>query len=354
MGDRGQRMRRATGTRARWCDSGSLRPQTGATQQIVGEGMEQHDAAHLAAAPHQHLPKIALAHLREQAFQLRADPVHPLAERAAHQLAPDRHPGTVARPRGIGIFAIASLSRDHRGGVVGPGPFNVGELAKPAIGQIPGRRLAIAVLELLEHRTQLANVAAAGVDRDPDDHLTVGIARHLDIVGRPEAAVRHLHHPRLGIRGRGPHRLPVLRLALGLSHLTLDLEFAIYIGVLLSLMLFLNQAAHPGIRDVKPDPQTRGFNFDADTGLPDCPQLKMLRLNGSVFFGAADHVNQALQHVDHQTPTQKHLLIVASGINFVDVSGAEMLVREARRRKAMGGGPRSQLTLGAAPLRRLV
>ena len=40
MGDRGQRMRRATGTRARWCDSGSLRPQTGATQQIVGERVQ--------------------------------------------------------------------------------------------------------------------------------------------------------------------------------------------------------------------------------------------------------------------------------------------------------------------------
>jgi len=40
MGGRGQRMRRATGTRARWCDSGSLRPQTGATQQIVGERVQ--------------------------------------------------------------------------------------------------------------------------------------------------------------------------------------------------------------------------------------------------------------------------------------------------------------------------
>ena len=58
-------MRRATGTRARWCDSGSLRPQTGATQQIVGERVQQHNAPNLAAAPHQDLPKIALAHLRE-------------------------------------------------------------------------------------------------------------------------------------------------------------------------------------------------------------------------------------------------------------------------------------------------
>ena len=118
-------MRRATGTRACWCDSGSLRPQTGATQQIVGEGMEQHDAAHLAAAPHQHLPKIALAHLREQAFQLRADPVHPLAERAAHQLAPDRHSGTIARPGGIGVCPIASLSRDHGCRVMAPGPVSL-------------------------------------------------------------------------------------------------------------------------------------------------------------------------------------------------------------------------------------
>ena len=35
---------------------------------------------------------------------------------------------------------------------------------------------------------------------------------------------------------------------------------------------------------------------------------------------------------------RKHLLIVASGINMVDISGAEMLAREARRRRALGGG----------------
>jgi hypothetical protein len=175
-------MRRVTGNKAHSCASDSLRPQTGSTQQIVGEGMEQHDATHLAAAPNQDLTEITLAHLREQTFQLRADPVHPLAERAAHQLAPDRHPGTVARLRGIGVFAIASLSRDHGGRVVAPGPVNVGELAESAIGEVPGRRPAIAVLQLLEHRAQLADVAAAGVDRHTDDYLTVGIARHLDVV----------------------------------------------------------------------------------------------------------------------------------------------------------------------------
>ena len=31
-------------------------------------------------------------------------------------------------------------------------------------------------------------------------------------------------------------------------------------------------------------------------------------------------------------------MVLASGINFIDVAGAEMLVTEARRRRALGGG----------------
>jgi len=120
--------------------------------------------------------------------------------------------------------------------------------------------------------------------------------------------------------------------------LFLGLQTAIYAGVLLSLMLFLKQAAHPGILDVKPVHARGAFHFDADTGLPDCPQLKMLRINGSIFFGAVEHVEDAFRRVDRDHPSQKHLLIIASGINLIDISGAELLAREARRRRAMGGG----------------
>jgi SulP family sulfate permease len=108
-------------------------------------------------------------------------------------------------------------------------------------------------------------------------------------------------------------------------------------GVLLSLMLFLNQAARPGIRDVKPDFRGGSLHFDADTGLPDCPQLKMLRVNGSIFFGAVEHVEDAFHRVDRENPQQKRLLIAASGINIVDISGAESLTRETLRRRKVGG-----------------
>ncbi len=122
-----------------------------------------------------------------------------------------------------------------------------------------------------------------------------------------------------------------------LATLFVQLEFAIYAGILLSLMLYLKRTSHPVILDVKPDPGPDSYHYSADTGLPDCPQIKCLRINGSIFFGAVDHTQQVLQEIGEQSP-QKHVLVVASGINFVDVAGAELFAHEAKRRQRMGGG----------------
>ena len=119
--------------------------------------------------------------------------------------------------------------------------------------------------------------------------------------------------------------------------LTLNLEFAIYIGVLLSLMLYLNRTSRPPLEDVKPADHDHVLGFSTDTGLPDCPQLKVVRLNGSIYFGAVNHLQEALQQIDEHNPAQRHVLLVASGINFVDLAGAHLLAHEARRRRAIGG-----------------
>ncbi len=122
-----------------------------------------------------------------------------------------------------------------------------------------------------------------------------------------------------------------------LATLFVELEFAIYAGVLLSLMLYLKRTSHPLMLDVKPDPSEGSYHYATDTGLPDCPQVKCLRINGSIFFGAVDHTQQMLQEIGEKTP-QKHVLIAASGINFVDIAGAEFLAHEAKRRRRYGGG----------------
>jgi SulP family sulfate permease len=118
----------------------------------------------------------------------------------------------------------------------------------------------------------------------------------------------------------------------------IDLEKGIFFGVLLSLLFYLSRTSRPQVQAVVPDPEPGSYHYIDASGHPECPQLKMVRINGSLFFGAVDHVQQHLHAIDTIQPTQKHVLIVASGINFIDIAGAEMLAHEARRRKTLGGG----------------
>jgi sulfate permease, SulP family len=68
------------------------------------------------------------------------------------------------------------------------------------------------------------------------------------------------------------------------------------------------------------------------------PALRIVRLNGSIYFGAVNHVEESLQAIDGIDPDGRHLLLVGTGINFIDLAGAGMLAQEARRRRALGGG----------------
>ena len=56
----------------------------------------------------------------------------------------------------------------------------------------------------------------------------------------------------------------------------------------------------------------------------------MLRIDGSLFFGAVEHVRDELEAARAQRPELRHLLLVGSAINFVDASGADLLAHEAR------------------------
>ncbi len=124
-----------------------------------------------------------------------------------------------------------------------------------------------------------------------------------------------------------------------LSTLFVELEFAIYVGVMLSLMLYLNRTSQPGLHSVVPDPHGTGRKFiPSSPAAPECPQLKILRLDGSIFFGAVSHVQQVLHEAEEANPRQKHILLDCKGMNFVDIAGAELLMQEAKRRAKNGGG----------------
>ncbi|MCC5859341.1 MAG: SulP family inorganic anion transporter [Ectothiorhodospiraceae bacterium] len=122
------------------------------------------------------------------------------------------------------------------------------------------------------------------------------------------------------------------------STLALALEFAIYLGVLLSLLLFLKRAGKPRLVPVAPTPNRPGnpYRNALKRNLPQCPQLRILRLDGSLFFGAVDHVQSVLR--GYTDAGYRHIVIVGPGVNFIDMAGAEMLVSEAERLRALGGG----------------
>lgn len=119
--------------------------------------------------------------------------------------------------------------------------------------------------------------------------------------------------------------------------LFLELEFAIYLGVLLSLVLFLAKTSTPKIPTLSIDQEDRKLiNIDKKP-INQCPQLKIIRIDMSVYFGSINHIQKRIAQIVEKENV-KHILIDASGINFIDLAGAEALVSENNRLKRVNGG----------------
>ncbi|MBC7608895.1 MAG: SulP family inorganic anion transporter [Polaromonas sp.] len=166
-------------------------------------------------------------------------------------------------------------------------------------------------------------------------------------------------------------------LATLIATVTIRLEMAILLGTLLSLMSFLYRTSRPAMRTMgfagwseerqfvvldeehgeavfKQGPQDRlrpiagaaapsGGSESHVVGsvgatfLPECPQLKLLRMEGEVYFGATQHVADTLHTLRHRPQPQKHLLVMGKSMNFIDLAGAELWEAELNARRAMGG-----------------
>ena len=121
--------------------------------------------------------------------------------------------------------------------------------------------------------------------------------------------------------------------------LFLELEFAIYLGVLLSLVLFLAKTSTPYVPTLSlddSDDKRRLINIQKKP-VKQCPQLKIIRIDMSVYFGSINHIQKRITKIVENEKIY-HILIVSSGINFIDLAGAEALVSENDRLKQYNGG----------------
>ena len=121
-----------------------------------------------------------------------------------------------------------------------------------------------------------------------------------------------------------------------LSTLLLNIEFAIYVGVLLSIGLHLAATSHPRIYSVVPDRES-GRMVGSAFG-ETCCQMDILYVEGSIFFGSATYVLGDLQRRLRNHPETANLMIRMHRVNTMDASGIhcfELIHDEIKRR---GGG----------------
>jgi SulP family sulfate permease len=120
--------------------------------------------------------------------------------------------------------------------------------------------------------------------------------------------------------------------------LFLELEFAIYMGVLLSLILFLARTSTPNIPVLSIDNDMHRRFIDVEKKpIKQCPQLKVIRIDMSIYFGSVNHIQKIISDIVEKENIH-HILIEASGINFIDLAGVEVLVSENKRLLKQNGG----------------
>jgi SulP family sulfate permease len=121
-----------------------------------------------------------------------------------------------------------------------------------------------------------------------------------------------------------------------LATLLLNIEFAIYVGALLSIGLHLKTTSQPRIYSTVPD-LISGKMVRATHGRM-CCQMDIVRIEGSIFFGSSDFVLEDLQRRLKSHPHMSNLLIRMHQVNNFDASGVHVLEQIGVQLKERGGG----------------
>ena len=117
--------------------------------------------------------------------------------------------------------------------------------------------------------------------------------------------------------------------------LFLEIEFAVLLGIIFSLGLFIWRTSTPRIQAVLPDDKFSHFIYRTDK--EPCPQLAIIEVYGDLYFGAVNNVEEFITNYADSHPEQWFLLLRLDHVNTCDFSGIHMLESVARMYRARGG-----------------
>ncbi len=131
--------------------------------------------------------------------------------------------------------------------------------------------------------------------------------------------------------GKSKHEMLIFAGTL-LSTLFLKLEYAIYVGIVLSYIIFVLNIARPKVTEVAPIERNgkRHLRNINRYQLVECPEIKTIRIEGPLYFGSVTYI-QNLLHEYNKNGIQ-HFILILRGVNFIDLSGEHFLLNEINKK----------------------
>jgi MFS superfamily sulfate permease-like transporter len=102
------------------------------------------------------------------------------------------------------------------------------------------------------------------------------------------------------------------------------LDKGIFVGVVLSLGVFLYKSMRPRVANLSRDENLDMRDAEA-RGLRQCEYMAVVRFDGPLFFANASFLEDQIMERMEAMPRLRHILIVCNGINDIDASGEEAL-----------------------------
>jgi SulP family sulfate permease len=154
--------------------------------------------------------------------------------------------------------------------------------------------------------------------------IIVAVSRLIDVRGAL-AAWRYDRHDGLVL------------LATAAGVLGLGIEIGLAAGLALSLLIYIWRASRPHLAELGRLPGSEHFrNVRRYHDLQTWPSILLLRVDEHLSFANSAYVEEVLMERVAHRPQVEHLVLVASGINGIDVSALEMLHKLAHSLREAG------------------
>lgn len=102
------------------------------------------------------------------------------------------------------------------------------------------------------------------------------------------------------------------------------IDYGIFIGVILSLALYIHRGMRPEIALLSKHPDTT-FRNRMRFGLAQCKHIAVIRYNGSLVFKNVNYLENTVLRTIANMPELKYVVVVGNAINEFDASGDYML-----------------------------